>query len=65
MGSVRHPLARLASVYYQKFIELYQNKGWASLIKFMIEKYRTNATAGPPDKPTPNEFIRQEGFFNE
>ena len=56
---VRHPMARLASVYYQKFIELYQNKGWASVIRTMINKYRGKGEKGPKDQPTPNEFIRQ------
>ena len=26
---VRHPMSRLASVYYQKFVELSTHKGWA------------------------------------
>ena len=28
---VRHPMSRLASVYYQKFIELSNNKAWANV----------------------------------
>ena len=55
---VRHPMSRLASVYYQKFIELYQNKGWAGVIKSIIKKYRKNLNDGPKDQPTPNEFLR-------
>ena len=59
---VRHPMSRLASVYYQKFIELYQNKGWAGVIKSIIKKYRKNLNDGPKDQPTPNEFLR---YFSE
>ena len=55
---VRHPMSRLASVYYQKFIELYQNKGWAGLIESIIQNYRGKGEEGPEDQPTPNEFLR-------
>ena len=55
---VRHPMSRLASVYYQKFIELYQNKGWAALIGSIIKNYRKEGEEGPKDQPTPNEFLR-------
>ena len=30
---VRHPMARLASVYYQKFVELREHTSWAPLIR--------------------------------
>lgn len=55
---VRHPMSRLASVYYQKFIELYQNKGWAGLIESIIQNFRGKGEEGPEDQPTPNEFLR-------
>ena len=55
---VRHPMSRLASVYYQKFIELYQDQAWASLIASMIQQYRRQGEVGREDQPTPNEFIR-------
>ena len=58
MVIVRHPLARLASVYYQKFIQLYQHKAWVGLIKSMIKKYRRKDEVAHPDQPTPTEFIR-------
>ena len=51
-------MSRLASVYYQKFIELYQNKGWAGLIESIIQNYRGKGEEGPEDQPTPNEFLR-------
>ena len=55
---VRHPMARLASVYYEKFIELYQHMTWASLIARIIQQYRREGDEGRKDQPTPNEFIR-------
>ena len=55
---VRHPMSRLASVYYQKFIELCQNKAWPELIESIIQNYRGEGEEGPEDQPTPNEFLR-------
>ena len=72
---VRHPMSRLASVYYQKFVELSTHKGWArvsistlkqdryfisfyQIISKIIRKYRKNTNEGPPDQPTPNEYLR-------
>ena len=43
---VRHPMSRLASVNYQKLIELYQNKGWARLIESIIQNYRGKGEEG-------------------
>ena len=76
---VRHPMSRLASVYYQKFIELSNNKAWANvginiittfrtyililgllfqIISHIIAKFRPADGVGPPDQPTPTEFLR-------
>ena len=55
---VRHPLSRLASVYYNKFIEKYQDIKWASFIEKMIKLYRTEEKEGVQEQPTPNEFIK-------
>ena len=32
-------MSRLASVYYQKFVELSDNEGWARLIEYIIKTY--------------------------
>ena len=57
---VRHPMSRLASVYYQKFVELSDNEGWARLIEYIIDTYRKDNETGPAKQPTPNEFIRYD-----
>ena len=51
-------MSRLASVYYQKFVELSDNEGWARLIEYIIDTYRKDNETGPAKQPTPNEFIR-------
>lgn len=55
---VRHPMSRLASVYYQKFVELRNHKGWSKVIKRIISRYRKEGDYGPMDHPTPSEFLR-------
>lgn len=54
----RHPLARLASVYYQKFVELKEHKAWGPLVKSVVRKYRRpNPNSGDPTLATPSEFL--------
>ena len=49
-------MSRLASVYYQKFVELSDNEGCARLTEYITDTYmKENETA---KQPTPNEFIR-------
>jgi len=55
---VRHPLSRLASVYYQKFVELSAHKSWSKLISSIIARYRPSGQTGPSDRPTPTEYVR-------
>jgi len=55
---VRHPLARLVSGYYQKFIKLAKHGTWAPKIKQIIEKYRSRPNKGDQVHPSPEEFIR-------
>ena len=55
---VRHPMARLASLYYQKFVEAVHHEFWANLNIYIIEKYRRKWEDGPSDHPKPGEFIR-------
>ena len=54
----RHPLARLASVYYQKFVELKEHKAWGPLVKSVVKKYRRpDPKSGDPSLATPSEFL--------
>ena len=53
----RHPFARLASVYYQKFVELKEHKAWGPLIKSVVKKFRPNPNSGDPTLATPSEFL--------
>ena len=56
--SSRHPFARLASVYYQKFVELKEHKAWGPLVKSVVKKYRRpNPNSGDPTLATPSEFL--------
>lgn len=56
---VRHPMSRLASVYYQKFIELKDHKAWKKVIRRVIARYRKSVGGeGPEGYPTPNEYLR-------
>ena len=55
--SSRHPFARLASVYYQKFVELKDHKAWGPLIRSVVRKYRPNPIQGDPTLATPSEFL--------
>ena len=55
--SSRHPLARLASVYYQKFVQLKDHKAWGPLIRSVVRKYRPNPIQGDPTLATPSEFL--------
>ena len=57
MVIVRHPMSRLASVYYQKFVEKSHHRAWVPFIKIM-RWFRGKEEQGPDDQPTPNEFIR-------
>ena len=55
---VRHPLARLVSVYYQKFVKLAKHETWAPKIRFIIEKFRTDPESGDQVHITPEEMVR-------
>ena len=55
---VRHPLSRLVSGYYQKFIKLAKHGTWAPKIKMIIERYRDRPNTGDQVHPSPEEFIR-------
>ena len=55
---VRHPMARLASIYYQKFIKLATHESWAPKIKFIIQKFRTDPKSGDQIHATPEEMVR-------
>merc|ERR1711963_277443 len=55
---VRHPFARLASVYYQKFVQLKDHKAWGPLVKSVVKKYRRpDPDSGDPSLATPSEFL--------
>ena len=57
-SSSRHPFARLASVYYQKFVQLKDHKSWGPLIKSVVKKYRRpNPNSGDTTLATPSEFL--------
>jgi len=51
-------MSRLASVYYQKFIELSSHKAWKKIIAKIIQNFRKNETDGQADQPTPSEYLR-------
>jgi len=53
---VRHPLARLASVYKQKFVNLASHKSWGAINKRVIRKYRK--VASNETIPSPDEMVR-------
>ena len=55
--SCRHPFARLASVYYQKFVELKEHKAWGPLVKGVVKKFRPDPNSGDPTLATPSEFL--------
>ncbi|XP_023326363.1 carbohydrate sulfotransferase 11 isoform X2 [Eurytemora carolleeae] len=61
---VRHPLARLASVYQEKFVKYADNKSWGPLGRNIISMYRQKIEPREIIKPenenipTPEEMIR-------
>ena len=55
---VRHPMARLASVYYQKLMNLAVHQTWAPKIKLMIHYFRDDPKSGDQVHPTPQEMVR-------
>jgi len=58
MVVVRHPLSRLVSAYYNRFVSFREKKNWKKMIKHLIGEYRQTAEGGPRDYPTPSEYIR-------
>ena len=58
---VRHPMARLVSIYYQKFVKLARHQTWAPVIKAIIKKFRADPSSGDPEHITPEEMIRYTG----
>ena len=55
---VRHPMARLASIYYQKFVKLATHQTWASKIKMIITKFRDDPKSGDQVHASPEEMVR-------
>ena len=61
-------MARLASVYYNKFVKQRQRPVWKAYIRYIIREYRQDEDEEEEekgeknyeyvDKPTPNEFIK-------
>lgn len=58
MVIVRHPLSRLVSCYYNRLVSMKHMKFWSEFNPSVIAQYRENPTDGPPDYPSPSEFIR-------
>ena len=54
---VRHPFARLASVYYQKFVDKKEHKAWGPIVKGVVKKFRPDPNSGDPTLATPSEFL--------
>ena len=47
----------MASVYYQKFVQLKDHKAWGPLVKSVVKKYRTDKSSGDPSLASPSEFL--------
>lgn len=52
----RHPFARLASAYYNKFF-IKKKPKWKTVIRSSISKYRKNETVYKEDEALPEEFL--------
>ena len=61
---VRDPLARLASLYFQKFVKLAKHETWAPLIKSIIKKFREDPNTGDKNHITPDEMLRYLSCYN-
>ena len=73
-------MARLASVYYNKFVKQRQRPVWKFYIKTIIQEYRQDEDEDEDEekgenyrgeefeyveKPTPNEFIKYVSSFKD
>ena len=59
---VRHPMARLASVYYNKFVKQRQRPVWKFYIKTIIQEYRQDEDEGEEEDEEKGENYRGEEF---
>jgi hypothetical protein len=54
---VRHPMARLASIYYQNFVKLATHQTWAPKIKMIISKFGDDPKSGDQVHAAPEESV--------